>query len=67
MFPCKVNPEICLFRSLWEAEKRVPWGLAWGKGKEGLFWGFYGFSGSGLFSTRKDQKASGPENDGFIL
>jgi hypothetical protein len=28
------------------------------KGKEGLFWGFYGFSGSGLLSTRKDQKAS---------
>jgi hypothetical protein len=37
VFPCKLNPEICLFRSLLEAEKRVPWGLGWGKGKEGLF------------------------------
>ena len=29
IFSCKVNPEICLFRLLWEAEKRVPSGIAW--------------------------------------
>jgi hypothetical protein len=23
----------------WEAEKGVPWGLGWARGKEGLFWG----------------------------
>jgi hypothetical protein len=39
IFSSKLNPEICLFRRFWEAEKRVPRGIAWGRGKEGLFWG----------------------------
>jgi len=65
MFPCKLNLEICLFRSFWEAEKRVPWGLAWGKGKGGL--GLPQVFRTGSLTTGKDRKVSGPENDGFIL
>lgn len=31
------------------------WGVARSWGKEGLFWGFYGFPGSGLLSMRRYQ------------
>jgi len=37
----------------WEAEKGVPWGIAWGTGKEGLFWGCQRFSGSDLLKHEK--------------
>ena len=34
VFHCKLIPEICLFRSLWKAEKEVRWGSGCGKGGE---------------------------------
>jgi hypothetical protein len=51
-----MNPEICLFRSLSEAEKRVPRGFVWVMGKEGLFGGA-GFFGSDHLSMGSHQES----------
>jgi hypothetical protein len=56
MIPYKLNPEICLFRSLSEAEKRVPRGFVWVMGKEGLFGGA-GFFGSDHLSMGSHQES----------
>jgi len=62
VFPCKLNPEICLFSPLLEAEKRVPGGFVWVMGKEGLFWRCR-FFWIGSFEYEKPSAIKGkPEN-----